>query len=146
MEQTMNYRTRARGFTLIELMIVVAIVAVLALIAYPSYTRQVQKSRRAQAKADLVELAQGLEREFTANRSYAGYTLAFADSPRDTGATVAYNIVLGNLTATTYTLTANATGPQATDLCGNLTLTNTGVKTHSAGDEATCNWGGAPGP
>ncbi len=137
----MNFRTHTRGFTLIELMIVITIIGILAVIAYPSYTRQVQKSRRAQAKADLVELASGLEREFTANRNYTGYTLAFANSPRDAGATVAYNIVLDNVTATTYRLTANATGPQTTDLCGNLTLTNTGVKTHSAGDGPTCNWG-----
>jgi type IV pilus assembly protein PilE len=101
----------------------------------------VQKSRRAQAKADLTELAQGLEREFTANRDYTGYTLAFTASPREAGAIVAYNIALNPITATTYTLTATATGPQATDLCGNLTLTNTGAKTHSAGDDAVCNWG-----
>jgi type IV pilus assembly protein PilE len=140
----MNGRTHTRGFTLIELMIVVVIVAILAAIAYPSYTRQVQKSRRAQAKADLTEIAQGFEREFTANRNYTGYTLPYAVSPRDTGATVAYNINLDNVTAATYQLSANATGPQATDLCGNLTLTNTGVKTHSAGDDATCNWGTGP--
>ena len=134
----MNYRTR--GFTLIELMIVVAIVAILAVIAYPSYTRQVQKSRRAQAKADLTELAQGLEREYTANRNYTGYTLAFTNSPRDPGATVAYTIA-GDIQAGAYVLTATVTGPQATDLCGNLTLANTGAKTHSAGDDTACNWG-----
>jgi type IV pilus assembly protein PilE len=145
MEQTM-IKFRSRGFTLIELMIVVAIVAILAMIAYPSYTRQVQKSRRAQAKADLTELAQGLEREFTANRNYTGYVLQFATSPRDGNPAVAYNIALANVTATTYELDAGATGPQATDLCGDLSLTNTGLKSHSAGDDAACDWGGAPTP
>ena len=135
---------RSRGFTLIELMIVVAIIGILAVIVYPSYTRQVQKSRRAQAKADLTELSQQLEREFTANRDYTGYTLAFTQSPREAGATVAYNIAAPTLTVRAYKLAAAATGPQATDLCGDLTLDNTGVKTHSAGDDATCNWGGAP--
>jgi type IV pilus assembly protein PilE len=139
MEQTMM-KFRSRGFTLIELMIVVAIIGILAVIVYPTYTRQVQKSRRAQAKADLTELSQQLERQFTANRDYTGYTLAFTQSPREAGATVAYGIV-GNVQARAYVLTANAAGPQATDLCGNLTLTNTGVKMHSAGDNATCNWG-----
>ena len=55
----------AKGFTLIELMIVVAVVAILATIAMPSYQEHVRKSRRAQAKADLVELAQQLERHHT---------------------------------------------------------------------------------
>jgi type IV pilus assembly protein PilE len=142
MEQT-KMKFRKRGFTLIELMVVVAIVAILAMIAYPSYTRQVQKSRRAQAKADLTELSQQLERQFTANRDYTGYTLEFTQSPREAGSTAAYNIV-GVIAARTYALTANATGPQATDLCGNLTLDNTGARTHSAGDDAACNWGGAP--
>jgi len=137
----MIYRKHTRGFTLIELMIVVAIVAVLAMIAYPSYSRQVQKSRRAQAKADLTELAQGLEREFTANRDYTGYTLAFATSPRDAGTTVAYNIAIDQLTASTYRLTAVAAGPQASDQCGDLTLTNTGAKTPSSGDSTSCAWG-----
>jgi type IV pilus assembly protein PilE len=135
---------RTRGFTLIELMIVVAIIGILAVLVYPSYARQVQKSRRAQAKADLTELAQGLEREFTANRDYTGYTLAFTTSPRDAGATVAYNITVDPISATAYQLNAAATGPQAGDLCGDLTLTNTGVKTHSAGDDANCNWGSGP--
>jgi type IV pilus assembly protein PilE len=141
MEQTMKYRFR--GFTLIELMIVVAIIGILAVIVYPSYARQVQKSRRAQAKADLTELAQELERQYTANRDYTGYTLAFTNSPRDPGATVAYTLE-GNINATDYKLTAVAVGPQASDLCGDLTLENTGKKTHSAGDDETCTWGGAP--
>jgi type IV pilus assembly protein PilE len=141
MEQMMKKRNR--GFTLIELMIVVVIVAILAAIAYPSYTRQVQKSRRAQAKADLTEIAQGLEREFTANRSFAAYALPFTTSPREAGGVVAYDIV-GVIGPAAYTLTAGAAGPQTTDLCGDLTLTNTGVKTHSAGDDAGCNWGTGP--
>ena len=61
--------TQARGFTLIELMIVIAVIAVLTALAYPAYQDQVRKSRRAQAKADLVEYAQGAERYFTANNS-----------------------------------------------------------------------------
>jgi type IV pilus assembly protein PilE len=137
MERTMN---RTKGFTLIELMIVVTVVAILAMLALPSYTRQVQKSRRAQGKADLTELAQQLEREFTVNRSYAGYALGFTTSPRDPGALVGYNLT-GAITQPAYVLTATAVGPQATDLCGNLTLSNTGVKQHSAGTDADCAWG-----
>ncbi len=60
-----------RGFTLIELMITVAIIAILASVAYPGYIKQVQKSRRADAKVALSEAAQRQERYFMANRSYA---------------------------------------------------------------------------
>ena len=59
-----------RGFTLIELMIVVAIVAILAAIAYPSYQEHVRKTRRAQAKTDMMETVQQLERRFSARNSY----------------------------------------------------------------------------
>lgn len=136
---------RSRGFTLIELMIVVAVIAILAVIAYPSYTRQVQKSRRAQAKADLTELSQQLERQFTANRDYTGYTLQFTQSPREANSTVAYTLA-ADIQPQVYLLHAVPTGPQATDLCGELTLGNTGVKSHAAGDDTTCTWGGAPAP
>ncbi len=136
----MMYRKHTRGFTLIELMIVVAIVAVLAMIAYPSYSRQVQKSRRAQAKADLTELAQGLEREFTANRDYTGYTLAFATSPRDAGTTVAYDIAIDQLTASTYRLTATAAGRRHRT-CAETSRSRTRRQTHSAGDSTSCAWG-----
>jgi type IV pilus assembly protein PilE len=138
-------KSRTTGFTLVELMIVVAIVAILAAIAYPSYSAYVQRSRRAQAKADLTELAQELERQFTIQRTYVGFdpgTPFPINSPRD-GGTTAYTID-AVFTARAYVLTANTTGPQTNDLCGNLTLDQTGVKHHSAGDEATCAWGTAP--
>jgi type IV pilus assembly protein PilE len=124
---------RSRGFTLIELMIVIVIIAILATIAYPSYTSHIRKARRAQAKADLTELAQMLEREYTVNRSYAAFTLPFTVSPRDPGATVAYTITdpIPDLAAKAYTLTAVPTGPQANDDCLTLTLNEKGVKTAS---------------
>ena len=69
------------GFTLIELMIVVAVVAILASIAVPAYQEQIRKSRRAQAKADMVEYAQMAERYFTVNNTYVGFTLPTSQSP-----------------------------------------------------------------
>ena len=116
------------GFTLIELMIVVAVVAILASIAVPSYQEQIRKSRRAQAKADLVEYAQLAERYFTVNNTYVGFTLPTSQSPREAGATARYNLPAPTTTATTFTLTANATGAQASDRCGDLSITNTGQK------------------
>lgn len=128
-------RSRVRGFTLIELMMVVAVIAVLSAIAYPAYSEYVRKANRAQAKADLVELAQLAERYHTVQNSYTGFTLPFNASPR--GAAARYNINIANHTATTYTLTATRTGAQASDKCGTLTLNQAGVKT-SEGTLADC--------
>ena len=61
---------RSRGFTLIELMIVVAIIAVLASIAYPSYIKYITKTRRNAATACLSEYANYMERYYTTNLSY----------------------------------------------------------------------------
>jgi type IV pilus assembly protein PilE len=121
---------RARGFTLIELMVTIAIVAILAAIAIPSYQEQVRKSRRGQAKADLVELAQTLERRHTVNNSYAG-ALPYTVSPKDSGTTARYNITPVTIAAgaQAFVLTATPIGAQANDRCGTLTLSNTGVKT-----------------
>ncbi|CAM4018115.1 type IV pilin protein [Vreelandella rituensis] len=61
---------RQRGFTLIELMIVVVIIGIIASVAYPSYTRYVERSQRAEANAVLMETASILERCYTKNYSY----------------------------------------------------------------------------
>lgn len=116
----------AAGFTLIELMITVAVVAILAAIAYPSYQDQIRKSRRAQAKADLVELAQLAERFHTVNNTYAGWTLPFSQSPRD--GMSHYGLALSDTGAAKFTLTATPAGDQAKDKCGTLTLNQAGVK------------------
>ena len=65
---------RLRGFTLIEMMIVVAIVGVLGAIAYPAYTSSVQKGRRAQARTELMSLMQQQERFATQNNTYLAFT------------------------------------------------------------------------
>lgn len=122
----------AAGFTLIELMIVVAVVAILASIAVPSYQEQIRKSRRAQAKSDMVEYAQMAERYFTVNNTYVGFALPTTQSPREAGATARYLLALNPAPgATTFTITATAQGPQGNDRCGNLSVTNTGAKGHT---------------
>ena len=54
-----------RGFTLIEMMVVVVVIGLVAAVAYPSYSAQIAKGRRADAKQSLIELAQKLERFYT---------------------------------------------------------------------------------
>lgn len=116
-----------RGFTLIELMIVVVVVAILAAIAYPSYNNYMASAKRAEAKATLLEAAQYLEREFTANGHYDTGNLAsagLATLPRDGGAAY-YNLAL-NASGARYTLTAIPTGVMNGDPCGLLTLDQSG--------------------
>src|SRR5436190_19349268 len=66
----MRQKTGASGFSLIELMFVVAIVGIIAMVAIPSYNKQLQKNARAVAKARLAQAAQLLERFYSDNNTY----------------------------------------------------------------------------
>lgn len=122
---------KSNGFTLIELMIVVAVVAILAAIAYPSYQEYVRKARRAQATADLVEYAQLAERFRTVNGVYTGFTLPTNKSPREAGGPTYYSVGLNPLpSSNSFTIEAIPTGVQESDRCGMLTIDEAGVKTH----------------
>lgn len=135
----MNTRTRARqnGFTLIELMIVVAIIAIVSAVAYPSYLRSVQNARRTDCTGAMTALANAMERHYSINGSYLGGAAGGNDTgapgmfgascPLD-GGDAYYNLTIAAATASTYSLRATPTGVQAGDRCGSLTLTNTGVK------------------
>jgi len=129
-----------RGFTLIELMVVVAIIGILVGIAVPTYQDSVRKSRRGQAKADLAEVAQAMERYYTVNNTYVGANLAIiamTQSPK-TG-TARYTISFsGATTASTFVLRAQPTAGQVGDKCGTLTLSNTGAKTPNAQTMPEC--------
>jgi len=127
-----------RGFTLIELMIVVAIVGILARIAYGSYQTSIAKSRRNLAQGCLVEQAQFMERTYTTNMSYASAALpAQADQQCQADLASHYSFALSSAaqTASTYALSASAIGTQATidESCSPLTITQTGARTPATG-------------
>lgn len=113
-----------RGFTLIELMIVVAVLGILAAIAVPSYSEYVHRGHRSEARAALLQAAQWMERAATAGGQYpkANFPESLKKIPSDR-----YAISFSS-DGSTFTLTATPQKGQANDRCGNYTLTNTGLR------------------
>ena len=119
---------RQSGFTLVELVIVMAIVAILAAVAFPAYQEHVRKSNRAAAQSEMMDIANRQQQFFLANRSYAdsldGLSYALPDEVSER-----YNPAIAvdnDATPPTFAITFTAKGSQASD--GNLTLDSEGVK------------------
>ena len=139
-----------RGFSLLELMIVVAIIAIISAIAYPSYMEFVVTAKRTTASSALLQVADKQQQFFMDNKSYTNdlTNLGFAANPliiNDDGDSVAsgdsasiYSISLSNVTATTYTATAAPQKSQADrdTECASFTMTQAGAKGHTGtGDD-----------
>lgn len=125
---------REHGFTLIELMVVVAVIAILAAIAYPMYQDQMRKTRRAQARADLVETIQKLERYHSARNTYTGFAVGDITNNQPLFYAIAFDAAP---TDTTFALRATPTGPQASDRCADLTINHAGTKGQSGAGMTT---------
>lgn len=120
------------GFTLVELMIVVAIVAILSAVAYPSYTKYVVRGKRTAAAAFIVSLANKQEQAMINARAYQT-TVAALNANASAEVTDNYTISIAAdnaATPPTYTITAAPRGGQAANdtKCGSLTYTQAGVK------------------
>jgi len=127
---------RQTGFTLIELMIVVAVIGLIAMVAIPSYNSQTQKARRSDAQQLMLDIANKQQQYLMDARQYTtspatlsitkdGWTCSAANC---TNSFYTVTVVANNAaTPPTYTITATATGNQVSD--GNMTLNNLGAKT-----------------
>jgi type IV pilus assembly protein PilE len=155
---TQSSKQASSGFTLIELMVTVAIVTILATIAVTSYTSQVQKSRRTEAKSALLDLAGREERLFSTTNSYSNLQafLGYAASGTATISSMSFGNGYYKLTVAwpdtvnqagvtnSFLLTATpaAGQSQAGDTtCGSFTVNQLGVQTVSGTGTAASCWG-----
>lgn len=130
------------GFTLIEVVVVVAILGILTAIAIPSYTAYIMRSNRSDARSQLLMASQWMERVRNESGSYATFGVlppTLVQSPATGPAR--YNIGVNVINPGAYVLTGTAVGTMAADVCQTITVTNTGVRGFSgAGSSLQTCW------
>ena len=146
---------RRGGFTLIELIIAMTIVVILASVALPAYSGYVARARRADARTQLMQVAQFMQRFYAANDSFAQdragnavidqMPASLKQSPESGNKLYALAIPAATLNAAGYEIrmVPVAGASMANDPCGTLTLTSTGVRgvlagAGAAGSRDTC--------
>ena len=121
---------KQRGFTLIEMMIVVTVVAILAAIAVPTYSDQMRKSARAEAQSFMTTAATQQQQFLLNRRSYADSLSALGTSaPAGLATKYTFTLTAPDVTPPTFSLTATAIGAQVRDRCPTLLLDNLGNRT-----------------
>ncbi len=133
---------RVRGFTLIELMVVVAIIGVTAAVAIPSYTSYILKSHRSAAINGVLDLASRQARYYTTNNTYSTSmtVLGYPTDPMPIGSSQdpSYNLSVASANATAFSVQAVPVDKQTRDACGTYTYSDMGVKGISAGTVKEC--------
>lgn len=155
---TITLIMQMKGFTLIELMIVIGIISILATIGYPRYQSSLERARRADAVAALAGLASAMERVYTESNSYCDAADSSSgvavnncgnSSIKDTGLpnrdvftfqSSFYTVTIASVSSDSYSLTAVPAGSQINDsVCGTLTINQLGIKTNAGGlDNSEC--------
>lgn len=130
----MPSRKLSRGFTLIELVVVIAIIAIISAIALPSYREHVRTARRTAAQGCLIEMAQSMERVYAARMTYAGAALPNLACATELNGLYVFAFSAGPA-ATSFTLQATPTGAQSGDRCGAMTLDHRGTKSPATPDD-----------
>lgn len=137
--------SRPAGFTLLELMIVVAVIGILAILAMPSFIEQIRKGKRAEAVQAIGDVQLRQERYRADNPSYANMDQLTGSAAATTAYNTAlnnYNVTVTGISGTGYTITATRKNDLANDpRCGNFTMTmaaGAATKGMSSGDMAYC--------